>query len=340
MKVKVITLDEQGARFQNFKKRAEMYGIEYEVFPGVEYKDELAFRVKTGMLPGTTKGMVACTIAHMNLMEQLAESNENWAVFEDDASFLPNVDLEYANDQLSTSIYHFLHLHGNSFLSYSNQVEGITRMKHHSHISTCAYIMTPNTARKFLAMCEKNDKKELIAPIIIDKWHNMANVNNIRGAFLFPLMVSHAGMQSLIKSSDYIVPPIPPVPPTFEEHKENAFKIAREKLHDNTIEGIIVDGIKFKLTPEALANYKEDYLLLRTEDEFVRGNELKHRTYYLYDYKQRQIKMTGDKYLDFLKKVLIQYSRIKYNIKRREVAVSEATTFEQILEANKIHPLE
>ena len=343
MKIKVITLKPDGERFKKFKESATKYNITYDVVPGVDTSNVIRGDKMSSLLevyePGTTKGMLGCTLAHMNLFEQCAEDTEPWLILEDDARFLPNIDLDSVEKEFLKSTFGVLHLQTNDLRFFKEDDKGLFRIKPLTSISTCAYIIKPEAAKSILGLCNKTKDGDRIAKAVIDRFLILANKCNIKNGIQIPLMVCHSGIDTIVANSSYLEAPLERKIRGLFEHKTDALERVSLEVYDNTTHGTDAGSMKVRTDKEIIDYFCDELLLLREEELLLAEGEKEEFLNNLHEIEDTKLVthfLNVKDYRTVLTTCVRRYRNITKNAIKRQEAIKIAATVVEVFKAIKI----
>lgn len=284
MIAKVINLQPEGERWNGFTASAQAVGLSFTRFPAIDTRSTTPETIESRqvrLLPGTLKAMVGCTLSHLALWQECAAGDEPMLILEDDARFVEGVwdaDMVAAIDPdidlvvLQTTYAPELEVGAGPLV----QIRGSYRF------STAAYRITPQGASALLTYCRRPWIEEVgevptheydgvtsfyRVPFIVDRFiRQVAITRDVKAQMLIPNPVAHAGLESTITESDFLVPP----PKREQNHEIDFASRKRETLRSLTrlankrlSEGIEVSGITLAAESKDQEAFTRLLILLR-----------------------------------------------------------------------------
>jgi hypothetical protein len=217
MNAKVITLDTQGPRYLALSASAAAVGVALQPAPTYDARgvvfgtpEAVALRARVDYAgPGETWGAIGCTISHLNLYETLEETT---LILEDDAVLVEGYDWPGLIPMVDASPFEivFLHHHSHFGAEFGALADGLVKMPLRGQsVATCGYVMKAAAAARIIAMMDRNDQGEIVAPGIIDRLLARLSVHGFRIGIIKPYPVIHAGIDSVVEDSAYISGRVP-----------------------------------------------------------------------------------------------------------------------------------
>lgn len=249
MNIKVITLNTEGERYQALLSNLESLGLTHDVVEGyrgneLERDDPLFERYlpfSVSKQAGILKGAVACSLAHLDLYNDLP-TDQNTLVLEDDVILMPDFDIEALEAEFVAGGWDIMHFQAHE-LDGSFETAGAHGVTPRNVPSTCAYFISPAGIKKIQELTPKdsNGKGQLVTTI--DFYHAQLVRSGVKVSIYTPFQVTHTGMLSTIIASDYLTDPIVPKPRVVKVPKQVTNYQIKQALNENPADRQAVEAL-------------------------------------------------------------------------------------------------